>query len=211
MNSEKIDQIIPAMLKAQASMGTAKKSADNPFFKSKYADLATVQEVIEKPLAENGLVVTQGAGMGPHGNYIFTTVYHASSGQWFRSEFPMILSKQDAQGIGSCTTYLRRYGLCAMFNIAQEDDDGNAASDQSENKFANSANVGASTQKAGAQRANQIKEYHEASFLTDKEIKDALIKHKADSVKNLPKDVADQLINQALDREIMANEKKGAK
>jgi hypothetical protein len=38
------------------------------------------------------------------------------------------LQKQDPQGVGSCTTYLRRYSTAGIANIAQEDDDGNAAS-----------------------------------------------------------------------------------
>lgn len=211
MQSDKIQDILLALMKAQSEMGVAKKDSDNPFFKSKYADLATVQAVIEKPLLDNGLVVTQGAGLGQYGPFIYTTVYHAASGEWLRSEFPMLLAKQDPQGIGSATTYLRRYGLCAMFNIEQADDDGNSASDQSTNVHANAAKVGNSMQKAGTARANQIKEYFDANLITEAEINAAKTKHKVPSVRDLPKDVAESLINLGLDREIASNEKGNAK
>jgi hypothetical protein len=36
-------------------------------------------------------------------------------------------AKTDAQGVGSATTYLRRYSLASVCGIAQEDDDGNSA------------------------------------------------------------------------------------
>lgn len=41
---------------------------------------------------------------------------------------PLLLSKEDMQGLGSALTYSRRYGLMAMVGIAPEDDDANAAS-----------------------------------------------------------------------------------
>ena len=37
------------------------------------------------------------------------------------------VQKADPQGIGSATTYLRRYSAAAVAGIAQEDDDGNTA------------------------------------------------------------------------------------
>jgi len=37
------------------------------------------------------------------------------------------VGKQDAQGVGSAITYLRRYSLAAVANLAQEDDDANTA------------------------------------------------------------------------------------
>jgi len=37
------------------------------------------------------------------------------------------ITKQDAQGVGSAITYLRRYSLAAFACIAQEDDDANAS------------------------------------------------------------------------------------
>jgi len=50
-----------------------------------------------------------------------------SSGEWISNICSAPVSKQDAQGVGSAITYLRRYSLAAFAGIAQEDDDGNLA------------------------------------------------------------------------------------
>lgn len=66
-----------------------------------------------------------------------------------------------------------------------------------------------SMQKAGVERANSIKEYLDSNLLKEQEIKNALVKHKASSVGNLPKNIADDLINLARDRELALNDAKG--
>jgi len=50
-----------------------------------------------------------------------------SSGEWISNICSAPVSKQDAQGVGSAITYLRRYSLASFAGIAQEDDDANAA------------------------------------------------------------------------------------
>ena len=55
------------------------------------------------------------------------TLISHSSGEWINSICHAPVSKQDAQGVGSAITYLRRYSLAAMCGIAQEDDDANSA------------------------------------------------------------------------------------
>ena len=210
MQSDQIDKIMPALLKAQSEMGGAVKKADNPFFKSKYADLATVQAVCEKPLFDNGLVITQVGGMSHYGNYIYTQITH-TSGQWVRSEIalPTITKAQD---MGSCITYYRRYGLAALLNITQEDDDGNAASrSRAEEAAADPRENGQrpdaqSTQKAGKKRSDEIGRLIKAGFLEKKVVKDSLALCKAPTVSDLPKDEADMLINRGLDKEIQSKE-----
>ena len=57
------------------------------------------------------------------------TVLAHESGEWISGELLLPLTKADAQGVGSAITYGRRYGLAAIVGIvADEDDDGNAAS-----------------------------------------------------------------------------------
>ena len=51
--------IATALLKAQKQMGTAKKDAKNPFFKSNYADLNSIREACMPSLNDNGIVVLQ--------------------------------------------------------------------------------------------------------------------------------------------------------
>lgn len=52
------------------------------------------------------------------------------SGEWIESEpITMRPVKNDPQGIGSCSTYARRYSMAAMLSLnTGEDDDGNGAS-----------------------------------------------------------------------------------
>jgi hypothetical protein len=57
--SESISEIATAMNKAQAQLGGAVKDAANPFFKSKYADLASVVKAVKQPFADNGLSYVQ--------------------------------------------------------------------------------------------------------------------------------------------------------
>jgi UTP-glucose-1-phosphate uridylyltransferase len=49
------------------------------------------------------------------------------SGQWISGDYPVLVAKMDAQGLGSAITYARRYALQAMLGVAAEDDDGEAA------------------------------------------------------------------------------------
>lgn len=126
--SEQINDIAAAMVKAQASMKPAVKDATNPAFRSKYADLAAVWDACRGPLTANGLTVWQDVTTEADGIAVRTRLVH-TSGQWV--EFgPLVvpLSKHDAHGVGSATSYGKRYGLSAAVGIvAEDDDDGNAA------------------------------------------------------------------------------------
>ena len=126
--SREIGKITEALSKAQGAMAMAKKKEENPFFKSRYSDLAAVWEVARKPLADNGLAVVQGTSV-ENGQVIVSTILSHSSGEYFESELALAPTKNDPQGVGSAITYGRRYSLSAMLGIAsEEDDDGNAAS-----------------------------------------------------------------------------------
>jgi hypothetical protein len=131
MQSEQINELMGALNRAQLSMKPASKDKVNPFFHSKYADLATVWEALA-PFREQGIVLTQSPMESPDGYVILDTqLSHTLSGQWIRSRLKMRLAKEDPQGVGSAITYARRYALGCMTGIVtEEDDDGNAASPQ---------------------------------------------------------------------------------
>ena len=57
--SEQIKELATALATAQGEMGSAIKDSDNPFFKSKYADLASVWDACRDPLSKNGFSVVQ--------------------------------------------------------------------------------------------------------------------------------------------------------
>lgn len=124
--SEQVDKIYPALIKAQSEMGIAQKSCNNPFFKSKYADLSELINVTKKVLLDNKMALIQ----SPEGTETTASVncriIH-ESGQWLEGTITLPITKRDPQQAGSAITYARRYQLAAMFNIAQEDDDCNNA------------------------------------------------------------------------------------
>ena len=124
LTSEQTDKIIPAFIKAEHAVGAVKKTATNPHFKSKYADLEAVLDACNEALAANDLGVWQSVSLD--GAYMVTRIWH-TSGQWMEGYTPLIVGKNDMQGLGSASTYARRYGLMAALGIAPEDDDGNAA------------------------------------------------------------------------------------
>lgn len=131
--SQVIDLLAAALATAQGQMGGATKSSTNPFFDSRYADLASVWGACREALANNALSVVQTAhcdGFGeehPLSVTVTTLLMHAS-GQWIESELQMWPKENTPQSIGTCISYARRYALAAMVGVYQEDDDANRAS-----------------------------------------------------------------------------------
>lgn len=126
-HSDQLNEIAAALCKAQTKLEGAKRDSSNPFFKSKYADLASVWEACKPVLSENGLSVTQFC-LPSDGNTVnLTTMLLHSSGQFISGTMTMPLGKADPQGYGSAMTYARRYGLAAIVGVCPEDDDGEGA------------------------------------------------------------------------------------
>lgn len=126
-HSENLDQLAPALCKAQAAMRGALKDSTNPHFKSRYADLASVWDACRDALTANGLSVVQLPG-GNGASVEMTTLLLHASGQWISCTGTFLAVKSDPQALGSAITYARRYQLAAVVGVAPEDDDGNAAS-----------------------------------------------------------------------------------
>lgn len=124
--SESISKISAALLKAQRKIEGASKGADNPYFKSKYANLNSVMEACKEALNENGISVLQPISSDEHGEYVETTLLH-ESGEFITSRMKLILAKNDMQAFGSAVSYARRYGLQSLVFIGAEDDDGESA------------------------------------------------------------------------------------
>lgn len=119
-----------ALAKAQGEIEAASKDKTNPAFRSRYADLTAVWAACRPALAKHGISVTQWPVHSDDGRlHIITRVAHA--GEWIKSHFSIPVTKQDPQGYGSATTYAKRFTLAAALGIvADEDDDGNAASNR---------------------------------------------------------------------------------
>jgi hypothetical protein len=123
--SEQINEIALALSNFQGAIGNVHKTENNSFFKSKYADLATIRSFIKQELHNNGLAVSQLL----EGDCELTTILTHTSGQYFKSTSKLYPVKIDPQGIMSATTYQRRNALMAILGLAaeDEDDDGNSA------------------------------------------------------------------------------------
>lgn len=137
-----------ALAKAQGEIEAASKDKDNTHFKSKYADLTAVWAAIRPALAKHAISVTQWPVHSDDGRmHIVTRLAH--NGEWFRGHFSIPVFKQDAHGYGSATTYIRRFALAAALGVvADEDDDGNAASKDSDTKAAAPATNGTASKAA---------------------------------------------------------------
>lgn len=125
-SSESIAKLTEALSKAQGVIEGAKKDADNPFFKTTYADLSSVWKACRGPLSENGLAVMQTVETC-NDKYILVTTLSHSSGEWMRSFMPILLVKHDPQSLVSSITYCRRASLAAMVGVCPADDDGESA------------------------------------------------------------------------------------
>jgi len=124
--SESIAGLAKALAKAQGQVENASKASVNPHFKSKYADLAEVLNTVRPIFSSCGLSFVQMPSFLDGIVSVETMLVH-ESGEWISEAASSPITKQDAQGVGSAITYLRRYSLAAFAGIAQEDDDANAS------------------------------------------------------------------------------------
>ena len=131
----------------QAEIQNPTKSTENPFYKSKYAPLPEILEMVRPLCAKHGLSIVQ---------YPETRIETGSAWIGVRTYLalaeknPHICKKEgsapdpdedmldcgwvgipsqalDAQKVGAVITYFRRYAIKAIFAIEAEDDDANSA------------------------------------------------------------------------------------
>ena len=125
--SPELGELFKALAAAQGKFPKVKKGSENPFFKSKYADLSDVVTAAAPIAAEHGLSVVQIPG-NHDGHTTLKTILGHESGQFIGDEMELFMGKADAQSQGSAITYARRYAYCAILGIVTgDDDDGNAA------------------------------------------------------------------------------------
>jgi len=123
-------RLATALAKAQGAMSNVLKDSKNPHFKSTFASLAAVRDVVIPALAAEGVAVVQMPGNDAEGRVTIRTVLLAGSEQLdcgTVATTALVRGGNEAQAVGSALTYLRRYALAAIAGVAQEDDDGNAS------------------------------------------------------------------------------------
>ena len=127
------DKLAPDFVAMQAELSPVDKSADNPFFKSKFAPLPEVRKAAQPILAKHNFglsvfpaIIRDEAGKPQNG--LRFILLHAS-GQHIDGEWLLTPAKNDSQGQGADITYKRRFGEMSITGlVADEDDDGNYAS-----------------------------------------------------------------------------------
>ncbi len=134
IRSESINDLLGALVAFQAEMPVVPKRTDNPFFKSKYADLAEIKKIAQPLLSKHGLSVVSLPESDEEGKASLTLILFHTSGQFIGSSRTLYLVKPDPQSFGSAVTYARRYGFTAILDIVTEgeDDDGEAATHAAE-------------------------------------------------------------------------------
>lgn len=122
-------EMIAALIEVQRELKPAVKDAQNPHFKSAYADLGSVYEACRDALAKHGFAWTCETELGDP--VILHSLLIHKSGEEISMSLPLLNTKKDMQGLGSALTYARRYSLMSLVGICPEDDDGNGASGKS--------------------------------------------------------------------------------
>lgn len=130
MKSESIGKLALALSKAQSKISGAVKDSNNPFFKSKYAQLDSVMDAIREPFAENELSLTQVVD-DREGKLVLITFLLHSSGEYMKSVYPLVCKDMsNPQALKSLITYARRTSASAIAGVAETDDDGEAANER---------------------------------------------------------------------------------
>lgn len=133
-----------AMSDAQGEMEEAPKDTRNPFFNSKYADLASVWQAIKKPFTSRGFSILQGVQTDLKEDRScvvkLTTLLAYKDGTWLSMSFSAIPYKDtkegrvytsDPQTIAAAVTYLRRIALQPLLGVVADfDDDGGGGQQQ---------------------------------------------------------------------------------
>jgi hypothetical protein len=123
IKSESIKNLAKALAVFNDKVSKVNKDAINPFFKSNYASLPNVLDIIKEPLKESGIVFSQ---IPVDSDGLITIIIHVESGEYIEGTYTMRPVKETPQERGSTITYQRRYALTAMLGLnVDDDDDGN--------------------------------------------------------------------------------------
>jgi len=108
---------------AKQEIGKITKGSNNPFFKSKYADLNTIIEAVEPILHKYNLLLLQPI----QGNHVCSQIIDIETGERIESSLELPNIQEPQKLIASITCY-RRGSLQTMLSLQAVDDDGNEAS-----------------------------------------------------------------------------------
>lgn len=114
--------------KAKQEIGKVTKGNDNPFFKSKYADLNSLLEATEPILLKYDLIVLQPIING----CVCTRIINIDNGEYVESSLQLPVVTDPQKQIAG-VTYFRRATLQSLLSLQAIDDDGNTVSEAVKN------------------------------------------------------------------------------
>lgn len=128
-HSFEINELSGALAKAQAEFKTAVYNKNNPFFKSKYADLEACVNASRPALNKYNISIAQPLIAQNDGTLMLYTKMTHSSGQWMHSRVKINPAKNTPQDLSSYTSYMKRMAYCSLVGVVtgDEDDDGEVA------------------------------------------------------------------------------------
>ena len=169
--SQKVGELMTALAKAQGEYDKAVKDSSNPFYNSKYADLASVTGAVRSAFSKHGIAIVQQVSADLERQTAGATTFLYFGEQWVSTtcELPAVGKSKDgkdrfdAQTIGAAQTYARRYTLSPLASVAPEDDDANMIVRDDARKTANAPQ--GTTARQDAQQISDSK-FSRSSFLT---------------------------------------------
>jgi hypothetical protein len=120
---------LSALAALQAELPKLPKDKTNPHFHSKFTGLDTIVDAVGPLLVKHRMAWVTLPGRDEFGPFLEYRLEHLDSPGSLHGRMPLLLAKDDMQGLGSALTYARRYALSSVLNlVADEDDDGSASS-----------------------------------------------------------------------------------
>lgn len=144
MTEKKHKNVYAALLAAQPNFLKPKKSAENKHFGNKYADLEADLDAVVPALNAEGIFYQSKIVATELGHEVHTILHHPDSDTSDILVCPLLMGKNDMQGLKAARTYARRIGIEDICGIATGEDD-----DAETNRAANS--MGAALQDAWRQ------------------------------------------------------------
>lgn len=125
--TKKTTTLTEALIEFQKELPKAAKDSTNPHFRNKYLSLGGLTDAALPVLTKHGFAYTTTSSVTEAGLLVLEAHLKHESGDALTAQFP--IQATDPQKVGSAISYYRRYGLASLTGIvADEDDDGNAAS-----------------------------------------------------------------------------------
>lgn len=120
-------ELAAALVAACSETRDVAPDAENPFHHSSYATLSAHIAATKAIFAKHGLAIIQFPIGSAESVGIRTCIVHKSGGQMgYTCELPVDKDKFKGQDAGSLFSYLRRYAIASVANLATADDDAEA-------------------------------------------------------------------------------------